>query len=101
MRRFVGYLGAVVIIAVFVATFVAYFVYQTDPQTKVMHDGFGRPLRQSPWLMRWVFGQERLWAGWFWFIVDMIIFWGGFFLGIGLAGWGFKDALEGEARGTS
>ena len=38
-------------------------------------DGYGRPLPESPFVMRLFFGQERLWAGWFWFAGDMAIFW--------------------------
>jgi hypothetical protein len=56
-----------------------------------MYDGFGRPLAESPFLMRFFLGQDRLWAGWFWFVVDMVAFWGSISVGAGIAGWGFKE----------
>lgn len=90
MRTLVAWLGVTLIGAVFVGGFLAYFVSSFDPQTKTMFDGVGRPLSESPVLMRFIFGQERLWAGWFWFLADMVIFWGGIGVGIKLAGWGFK-----------
>jgi hypothetical protein len=31
--------------------------------------------------MRLFFGQERAWAGWFWFVADIVWFWGGLGLG--------------------
>lgn len=96
MRKAIAGLGGVIIATVFVASFVAYFVYNTDPNTKIMHDGFGRQLTQSPWLMRAVFGQERLWAGWKWFALDMTIFWGGIAIGMGLVGWGMTEAPRQE-----
>ena len=40
-------------------------------------DGLGRPLSESPLLLRMIFGQDRLWPWLGWFIADMIIFWGG------------------------
>lgn len=90
MRKTLGWLGVAIIGGTFVAGFIAYFVFRIDPQMKIMLDGFGRPLSESPLLMRLIFGQERLWAGWLWFLGDMIIFWGGIGVGFSLAGWGFK-----------
>lgn len=60
----------------------------------MMFDGFGRPLSESPFFVRLVFGQDRLWAGWGWFLGDMAIFWGGVVAGAGLVSYGFKE----EAR---
>lgn len=91
MRRVIGWVGVGMIVCVFVAGFIAYFVYGVDPQTNIMYDGFRRQLYPSPWFMRLMFGQDRLWAGWFWFIADMAIFWGSIGLGFSLAGWGLKE----------
>jgi hypothetical protein len=96
MRKIIGVIGGALMIAMFFAGLVAYFVYRTDPATNIMYDGFGRPLSEAPFLMRLVFGQERLWAGWLWFVGDMVIFWGGFFVGCGLASWGFKESDPGQ-----
>jgi len=91
MRRIVGGLGVAMMICVFIAGFIAYFIYHTDPDTNVMYDGFGRPLSESPFLVRLLFGEERLWPGWFWSIGDIVIFWGGIFIGSLVMGWGFKE----------
>jgi hypothetical protein len=90
MRKAIGCLGAAIIVSIFIAGFIAYFVISFDPRTRVTLDGLGRQLYESPWFMRLVFGQDRLWAGWVWFIGDMILFWGGIGLGINLAAWGFR-----------
>jgi len=92
MRKIVGGIGVAIIFGVFIAGFIAYFVYNTDPQTNVMYDGFGRPLSECPFLIRFLFGADRLWAGWLWFIGDMVLFWGGILVGYGLAGWGFEES---------
>lgn len=95
MRKIIGCIGGCIgvamIITVVIAAFIAYFVYKTDPTTNVIYDGFGRPLSESPFLMRWFLGQDRVWAGWVWFALDMVIFWGGALTGYGLACWGFKE----------
>lgn len=96
MRKIIGSIGIVLIIAVFIAGFVAYFVYKTDPTTNIMYDGFGRRLSESPFLMRLILGQDRLWAGWLWFVGDMVVFWGGIIVGSGLASWGFKESSQNE-----
>jgi len=91
LKKLVGYVGILVFIVVFIGGFLAYFVTSIDPQTRLMHDGVGRPLSESPFFMRLIFGQERLWVGWRWFIADLIIFWGGIGLGVSLSKYGFKD----------
>ena len=63
--------GVVWFIGLFIFGFLAYFVTSAGPS-----DGLGRPLSQAPILMRMLFGQERMWAGWGWFAVDMVVFWG-------------------------
>jgi uncharacterized oligopeptide transporter (OPT) family protein len=51
--------------------FLAYFVTSSGPS-----DGLGRALTETPVVVRIFFGQERMWAGWRWFAVDMVVFWG-------------------------
>ncbi len=91
MRKLALYAGAVVIVIVFVAAFVAYFVSALDVTTQQLADGFGRPLSESPLFMRLVLGQDQLWAGWTWFLVDLVVFWGGIAIGYLLIGYGLKD----------
>lgn len=95
MRVLIGYIGIGVIVVVFIAGFMAYFVTSVDPVTHQMSDGFGRELVESPMLVRFLFGQERLWVGWLWFVVDFIVFWGGMGLGFFLVTFGFKDKIKG------
>ena len=90
MRKIAGYLGFIIITIILIAGFIAYFIFSFDPQTQITCDGFGRQLYDSPFFMRLIFGQERLWTGWVWFIGDMLIFWGGLGLGINLIKWGFN-----------
>jgi hypothetical protein len=67
--------------------FLAYFVSRAgSPPT----DGLGRPITAAPFLMRIVFGQEHMWAGWGWFAAEMIIFWGSIAVALKLARW-LKD----------
>lgn len=91
MRKLIGYLGIAIIIAELIAGFIAYFVFSFDPQTKTIYDGFGRKLSESPLLMRLIFGEDRLWAGWKWFVGDLVIFWSGIIIGFKLAKFVFKE----------
>ena len=91
MKKVIGFLGVAIIITVFIVGFVAYFVFSFDPSMGVTFDGLGRRLSESPWFMRLLFGEERLWAGWKWFILDMVIFWGSIGIGGALVSWGFKS----------
>jgi hypothetical protein len=66
----------------FITAFMAYFI--TNIKSGVFYDGLGRILVPSPVIVRLVFGEERLWPGWIWFIIDMVVFWGTVLIGIGL-----------------
>ena len=90
LRKAAGYLGAVLILAMFGAGVVAYYVTSVDPVSYIPHDGFGRPLSESP---RWVSAflePDRKWAGWNWFLIDIVIFWSGVGVGSALIYFGFK-----------
>lgn len=71
-------------LGLFVFVFLGYFVARKGPLG--WEDGLGRPLTEAPMLMRIFFGQERLWAGWFWFAGDLIAFWGSVALGMAIFG---------------
>lgn len=88
MRKLGSIVGGLILVSIFVCGFIAYFVTSFDADTRQWFDGFGRPLSQSPWFMRVIFGQERLWAGWLWFMADMTIFWGGIAVGFSLVSFG-------------
>ena len=58
-------------LSIFVGVFLGYFVRSSDGT-----DGLGRQLYDSPGLMKFFWGEEY-WAGFGWFVFDMIYFWGG------------------------
>jgi hypothetical protein len=74
LRKVLTPVAVIWIIALLIAGFLAYFVTSAGPHG--LADGFGRPLTEAPLLMRLIFGQERLWAGFGWFFGDMLILWG-------------------------
>src|SRR6185503_16774164 len=57
---------------------IAYFVSSFDKASSTWYDGLGRPLVQAPFLIRAVFGSDRLYPGALWFVIDMVAFWSGF-----------------------
>jgi hypothetical protein len=84
LRKLLVPVGVCWFIALFVCGFLAYFVSSTgSPST----DGLGRPLSEAPILMRFIFGQERMWAGWAWFVADMVIFWGSIAVAANISTW--------------
>jgi hypothetical protein len=89
VRRLIGYLGVVVCVAVLLASFFAYFLFEFDPATKTWFDGLGRKLSKAPALVSWLHDLDE-WAGLGWFLADFVIFFGGLGAGIALARWGLK-----------
>ena len=81
-------------LSVFVAAFFAYFVGQVNVETGQVFDGLGRLRREAPFLVRVFLSEERMWPGWFWFIGDLVWFWGGLFLAFVIASWGFGESNE-------
>ncbi len=69
-------LGVGAIIAALIAGFLAYMIVGFDPATQEYTDGLGRPLGPSPFFMRFVFDEDKLWAGWGWWAIDMLVFLG-------------------------
>ena len=98
MRKIIGWLGVAIFIAVNIAGIFAFFITSANRVTNVMYDGFGRMLSESPFLVRMILGQERLWAGWFWCIADLVIYFGGTLIAYGLVIWGFEDADTGTEK---
>jgi hypothetical protein len=79
MKKIIGKImfgvGFLIGASLLIAGFLAYFI--TQSRNGVIIDGLGRSLLESPLLLRLIFGQDRLWPGLGWFMVDMVIFWGG------------------------
>ena len=85
LRKLIVPIAVIWCIALLIAGFLAYFV--TIPGPHGMVDGLGRPLSVSPFLMRFFFGQERLWAGFGWFFGEMVIFWVSLATASGISNW--------------
>lgn len=84
MRKLGVYVGTAILLSILGAGFLAYFVFSFNTDTQQWFDGLGRSLTDSPWLMRLILGEDRQWAGWFWFLVDMVVFWGGIAIALAL-----------------
>jgi hypothetical protein len=65
------------IVTALILGFIAYFRSSFDQASGTWFDGLGRPLVQTPFLIRAVLGEERLYPGAGWFVIDMVVFWGG------------------------
>jgi len=76
LRKALSIFAVVWFTTLFICSFLAYMV--TSHNAAGPCDGLGRQLSEAPTLMRIFFGQDRMWAGWVWFVGDMIIFWGSF-----------------------
>ena len=59
--------------ALFGFAFLAYFV--TQPCADGICDGLGRHLMLTPSLVRILLHSDRLWAGWRWAALDMVVLW--------------------------
>ena len=64
-------MGTLWFVLILIASFMAYFVKSQDGT----FDGLGRRLTPSPPLIRILFDTDWHWAGSFWFIVDLGVFW--------------------------
>lgn len=89
MRKVIGALGLLLIGAILVAAFLAYFVVGFDQTSRTWSDGLGRQLSKSPAVVSWLFDQGE-WPGLRWFLADFLIFWGGGAIAVLMMRWGFK-----------
>jgi len=85
LRIIFGVLGFVWFITLLVVGFLAYFV--SSAKNGVPVDGLGRQISEAPFLMRFMFGQEKMWAGWMWFFIDMVAFWGSVAIVVHIGRW--------------
>ncbi len=83
IRRVRPSVGIGIAMGVSAAGFLAYFA--TSLEGSYWVDGLNRVLVGAPWFMRFLFWTDK-WAGWQWFIVDLIWFWGGLAFAIAV-GW--------------
>jgi len=95
MRILFRIIGGFIILPVFALGFLAYYTYTFE--TNITLDGLGRQLYNSPWFIKLIMGEDRLWAGWIWFICDVIIFWGGIISGFALIMVGFNNEKPSES----
>ncbi len=72
MNRVLQLFAVIIFISVLIAGFLAYFV-RPDPAI----DGLGRELELAPTIVRFFLLRDSLWAGWSWYALDMIWFFGG------------------------
>lgn len=59
----------------FILGFLAYFKIDKHLDGTI-YDGLGRQLDFCPPIISFVFWNSGLWAGWMWFIVDIVFFFG-------------------------
>ncbi|MDO9541005.1 MAG: hypothetical protein Q7J98_01610 [Kiritimatiellia bacterium] len=85
LRKILFPVGVIWFIGLFIAGFLAYFVTSAGPNGAT--DGLRRTLSEAPMLMRIVFGQDRMWAGWEWFLGDMVVFWGSITVAVNISKW--------------
>jgi hypothetical protein len=88
IRKILKAIGIIWFAALVMALLLAYSITSSGPSGMV--DGLGRPLTEAPFLMRFFFGQEWLWAGYGWFFGEMVIFWGSIMLASVISDW-LKD----------
>ena len=69
--------AATIGLSVLVVGVLAYFVTSYGSETGMVLDGLGRFLEPAPFIAQFVFGSDRLWPGWGWFVIDLVWFWGG------------------------
>ena len=70
-------------------------VHGADGVVNIITDGWGRPLTDTPSLLRGLLPEFDMWAGWGWAVVDFaVIFFGGFGIGGGL--WYFSSRLNSD-----
>ncbi|MBT7932504.1 MAG: hypothetical protein HN640_03290 [Gammaproteobacteria bacterium] len=74
MQSIVKLFSGLIIISVFVLAFYAYMIRSVDGG--IIYDGLGRQLNFVPLFARF-FVPDSLWAGFGWYVIDFIIFFGG------------------------
>jgi hypothetical protein len=88
MRAVVAKLIYVIVVAEVLAGlvvgFLAYFTRSFNQSTHLWFDGLGRKLEDTPFIARFIFGADSQWAGWGYFVLDLVVFWGGVAVAIGL-----------------
>lgn len=86
LRWTAGCAGILVLGAVAIATFMAYFMGRVGPGGTVL-DGFGRHIYEAPFMLR-LAGIDT-WRGLGWFLLDIAVFWVALGCGLALMAFGF------------
>tara|TARA_X000000368_G_scaffold409883_1_gene392538 strand:+ start:1143 stop:1412 length:270 start_codon:yes stop_codon:yes gene_type:complete len=74
MRHIIKLFSGLIFVSVFVLGFYAYFIRSTDGG--IIYDGLGRQLHIVPLFAR-LFVPDSLWAGFYWYVIDFVVFFGG------------------------
>ncbi len=74
--KFLYAIASIMLVALLVCGIMAYMVNVYDQDTGQLYDGLGRPLEVTPILAHLILGEDSLWAGWLWFGIDFVLFWG-------------------------
>ena len=96
MRKMLGLFGVLIVIVACLGTcLISTSTFVTiNSQSHVAYDLLGRQLSTAPWFLQMIPFFGNVWAGWFWFIVDAVIFIIIFSIGSALASWGFRGKKD-------
>lgn len=73
MNRLSKIIGCLLFVIAIGYGYAAYFVSSFNPATGISYDGLGRTTTEAAGLIQSIFGKGKLWAGWPWFLLDMVI----------------------------
>lgn len=76
-KKIVKVISVIIGIVILILGFFAYFVLQS--KSGIVYDGLGRKLSEAPIIFKIILNVDY-WAGFYWHIVDIIVFFGGAYL---------------------
>jgi hypothetical protein len=88
-----GIIGVEVLLVLYLGI-MAYFVRSYDRSSGRIFDGLGRLLEPAPFVARFIFGADSYWAGWLQFGLEMVVFWGGAAIGVGLISYASMKKID-------
>ncbi|MDB9818335.1 hypothetical protein OAC08_03085 [Pelagibacterales bacterium] len=82
-----------IVVSIAYALFALYWLFNSyfvrTSNSNIWFDGLGRQLYETPFILKW-FGHGYEYAGWYWWSIDMLVFWGG--IGFLVLIWQFKSS---------